>query len=255
MSRVVCLFFILVASKAFAQEPVSVKLKGKVIADMSDLEGIYVINLKTEKAAITEKDGYFSIDAVSGDTLLFSAMQFKGVRVVLTQKTFENELLFVKMEPIMNQLKEVIVRRGFDNINAVSLGIIPKGQKSYTVAERKLYTATDLNASASLSGMAGGSISADPLLNFLSGRTRMLKKQLEVEKKEFYLKQLENLFDIDHFVNKLKIPSEYVKGFEYFAVENIKFTRILDTKNKTTIEFLLGELATKYNEILASENK
>ena len=255
MSKVVCIFFILVASKAFAQEPGPVKLSGKVIADMSNLEGVYVINLKTEKAAITEKGGYFSIPAVVGDTLMFSAVQFKGIRIVLTQKHFENDFLFVKMEPIMNQLKEVIVRRGYDNINAVSLGIIPKGQKSYTAAERKLYTATDLNASASLSGMAGGSISADPLLNFISGRTGMLKKQLEVEKKESYLKQLEKLFDIDHFVNRLKIPSEYVKGFEYFAVENIKFTKILDSKNITTIEFLLGELATKYNEIIASENK
>ncbi|MFV5702256.1 hypothetical protein ACM55F_10330 [Flavobacterium sp. XS2P12] len=255
MSRVVCIFFILIASKGFAQESIPDKLDGKIIADMSNLGGIYVINLKTEKAAITEKDGYFSIPAVLGDTLMFSAVQFKGIRIVLTQKHFENDFLFVKMEPIMNQLREVVVRRGFDNINAVALGIIPKGQKSYTVAERKLYTATDLNASANLSGMAGGSISADPLLNFLSGRTGMLKKQLEVEKKEFYLKQLEKLFDIGHFVNKLKIPSEYVKGFEYFAVENIKFTKILDTKNKTTIEFLLGELATKYNEIIASENK
>jgi hypothetical protein len=88
MSRVVCIFFILVASKVFAQEPVPGKLKGKVIADMSDLEGIYIINLKTEKATITEKGGYFAIAAVAGDTLLFSAMQFKGVRVVLTQKNF-----------------------------------------------------------------------------------------------------------------------------------------------------------------------
>ena len=28
------------------------------------------------------------------------------------------------------------------------------------------------------------------------------------------------LFDTNHFINKLKIPSQYVKGFEYFAVEN-----------------------------------
>nr|WP_314896317.1 hypothetical protein [uncultured Flavobacterium sp.] len=255
MSRVVFIFLILVAAKVVAQEPVPVKLNGKVSADMAELEGIYVINLKTEKAAITQKEGYFSIPAVVGDTLMFSAVQFKGIRIVLTQNHFENDFLFVKMEPIMNQLKEVIVKRGYDNINAVALGIIPKGQKSYTVAERKLYTATDLNASASLSGMAGGSISADPLLNFISGRTGMLKKQLEVEKKESYLEQLEKLFDIDHFVNKLKIPLEYVKGFEYFAVENTKFTKILDSKNRTTIEFLLGELATKYNEIIACENK
>ena len=256
MTRAVCVFFILMATKALAQEPIPVKLNGKVIASLSNLEGIYVINLKTEKAAITDKDGYFSIPAAVGDTLMFSATQFKTVRVGLTAEYFQQDLFCVKMNPIVNQLKEVIVKT-YSNINAVSLGIISSGQKTYTAAERKLYTATDLNASASTSviGMAGGSVSADPLLNFLSGRTKMLKKGIEVEKKESYLKQLENLFDLDYFVNKLKIPSEYVKGFQYYVVENEKFTAILKSNNKTMTTFLIGELATKYNEIIASENK
>jgi hypothetical protein len=42
----------------------------------------------------------------------------------------------------MNQLDEVVIRR-YNNINAVSLGIIPANQKSYTPAERKLRTAGD----------------------------------------------------------------------------------------------------------------
>jgi hypothetical protein len=61
------------------------------------------------------------------------------------------------------------------------------------------------------------------------------------------------MFDKNHFTNKFKIPLAYVKGFEYFAVENEKFTKILNAKNKTTVEFLLGELATKYIDILACE--
>ena len=47
----------------------------------------------------------------------------------------------------MHQLEEVIVKR-YDNINAESLGIISQGQKKYTAAERKLETATALNATA-----------------------------------------------------------------------------------------------------------
>ncbi|HEY4628190.1 MAG TPA: hypothetical protein VIH02_02795 [Flavobacterium sp.] len=254
MTRAICVFFILMATKALAQEPIPVKLNGKVIAGLSNLEGVYIINLKTEKAAITDKDGYFSIPAAVGDTLMFSATQFKTVRVGLTTEYFQQDLFCVKMNPIVNQLKEVIVKT-YSNINAVSLGIISSNQKKYTAAERKLHTATDLNASASVSGMAGGSISADPLLNFLSGRTKMLKKEIEVEKKESYLRQLENLFDLDYFINKLKIPSEYVKGFEYYIVENEKFTTILKSNNKTMTTFLIGELAAKYNEIIASENK
>ena len=158
------------------------------------------------------------------------------------------------MNPIVNQLKEVIVKT-YSNINGISLGIISNNQKKYTSAGRKLHTATDLNASASVSVMTGGLISVDPLLNFISGRSKMLKKEIEVEKKKSYLKKLHNLFDIDYFVGKLKIPSECVNGFKYFAVENEKFTIILKSNNKTMTSFLVGELAGKYNEIIASENK
>ncbi|SDZ92733.1 hypothetical protein SAMN05443667_101323 [Flavobacterium gillisiae] len=247
-------FIMLFTTVALAQESVSTELKGKINADGFNVDGIYVINLTTEKAVITDDEGYFVIDGVTGDTLLFSAVQYKSRRIVLTSGDFGKGLFFVKMEPIMNQLDEIVIRR-YDNINAVSLGIIPANQKAYTPAERKLKTATGLNASASAGGMAGGSISADPLINFLTGRTAVLKKELKIEKKEFYLRQLDAMFDRSHFVDKLKIPADYVKGFEYYAVDNEKFTVILESQNKVTTEFLLGELAIKYNEIIACENE
>lgn len=244
----------LVANTILAQESTMTRLNGKISANTIDLEGVYVINLKTEKSTITEKDGYFSIAANPGDTLIFSAIHLKGIRIGLKQNDFEKELFLVKMETMMNHLNEVVVRR-YDNINAFSLGIVSKGKKSYTPAERKLYAATSLSPTANSNGMAGGSISADPLLNWISGRTKMLKKELEVENKESCLAQLENMFDKNHFVNILKIPLEYVKGFEYFIVENERFTTILKSKNKTMTEFLMGELAVKYNEIIACENE
>jgi hypothetical protein len=82
----------------------------------------------------------------------------------------------------------------------------------------------------------------------------MLKKEVEIEKKESYLRQLENLFTADYFVSKLKIPAEYVKGFEYYSIENERFVTVLKSKNVTMTTFLIGELATKYKEIIAGEN-
>ena len=227
---------------------------GKIIANAGDIEGVYVVNTRTEVMAVTNVSGDFSIEAKVGDTLIFSSIQFKETRIVITEENFSDLNFTVKLNPVIHQLQEVIIKR-YDNINAVALGIIPGGQKSYTQAERRLQTATGLNATASAGSMAGGSVSVDPLLNFLSGRTAMLKKELAVEKKETFMRILENMFTIDHFVNRLKIPLEYVKGFEYYAVENDKFTAILNSKNKTSTEFLLGELAVKYKEILAIENK
>ena len=243
MQRILTVFFILFFANGFAQIPIRTKLNGKISAATPDLEGVYVINLKTEVATITEKGGYFSINAIPGDTLMFSAVQLKGVKIVLEQKDFDKELFFVKMETMITQLEEVVVKR-YDNINAVSLGIVPKGLKHYTPAERKYVSAT----SSRLNPMG-----LDPLINFLSGRTAMLKKEIEVEKKEIYLAQLDNLFDKSFFKDKLKIPVEYVMGFQYYIIENERFVRVLNSKNKTNIEFVMGELATKYFEILASE--
>ena len=233
---------------------------GKVLSNTLDLEGVYVINAQTEETVTTSPSGSFAISAKADDVLVFSSISFKEKRVLLKQEDFSNLNFSVNLTMVMYQLQEVVVKR-YDNINAENLGIIPMGQKKYTAAERKLQTATALNptANSGSSGegslMAGGSISADPLLNFFSGRTAMLKKEVAVEKKEFFIRLLENMFSLEHFVDRLKIPVDYVKGFEYYAVENDKFTVILNSKNKTSTEFLLGELAEKYKEMIAGEGK
>lgn len=235
---------------AWSQAEDRTVLNGRITANSADLEGVYVINAQTEVMAATNDLGAFSILAKPGDELVFSSIQFKENRVLLQPENFCDVTFSVRLNVIMHQLQEVVVKN-YNGINAVALGIIPSGQKKYTEAERKLHTATDLDAHVGL----GGSVSVDPLLNFFSGRTAMLKKEVAVEKKEFFMKLLERMFSLDHFIDRLKIPAEYVKGFEYYAVENDKFTVILNSKNRTSTEFLLGELAVKYKEIIARENK
>jgi len=249
-NKIICILFLGLTQIVLGQE----LLKGRVASNAGDIEGIYVVNAQTEVMAITDAFGGFSIAAKTGDTLVFSSIQFKEYRVIVSKENFSDLDFSVKLSPVIHQLQEVIIKR-YDNINSVSLGIIPGDQKSYTAAERKLQTATGLNATANAGTMAGGSVSADPLLNFISGRTAMLKKEVAVEKKEAFMKLLENMFKPEHFVERLKIPLEYVKGFEYYAVDNDRFTAILNAKNRTTVEFLLGELAVKYKEIIAVENK
>jgi hypothetical protein len=74
----------------------------------------------------------------------------------------------------------------------------------------------------------------------------MLKKELIIERKEIVLKKLEDLFETNFFINKLKIPSEYVKGFKYYVVEDEKFVNAVNNKNKTMATFILGDLAVEY---------
>ena len=252
--KAICVLMFVTVQAGWSQAEERTVFNGRITANSTDLEGVYVINAQTEVMTTTNDLGAFSIAAKPGDEIVFSSIQFKENRVLLQQENFSDINFSVRLNVVMHQLQEVVIKN-YNGINAVALGIIPGNQKTYTEAERKLHTATALNATANAGGMAGGSVSADPLLNFLSGRTAMLKKELAVEKKEFFLKLLERMFTLEHFIDRLKIPAEYVKGFEYYAVENDKFTVILNSKNKTSTEFLLGELAVKYKEIIERENK
>jgi hypothetical protein len=144
----------------------------------------------------------------------------------------------------ITELEEVIVNK-HPEINAVSLGISPKGIKQYTPAERKLATAS--SAKLNPQGL-------DPLINAISGRTKMLKKELEVEKKERLLAYIGALFDDEYYGETLKIPAKYIKGFQYYCVEEEEFAKSLRSKNKAMIKLLIVPLAEKYNKIIADEN-
>jgi hypothetical protein len=136
------------------------------------------------------------------------------------------------------ELKEVIVNENA-NITAENLGIIPYGQKKYTPAERKVYTAT--------------STSVDKLLNMMSGRTTMLKKEVNVEKKEALFRKIEYLFEENYYTDRLKIPTDDIKGFQLYCVDDADFAVSLNTKNKTMSMFLITDLARRYLIILENE--
>ena len=73
---------------------------------------------------------------------------------------------------------------------------------------------------------------------------------VEVEKKEFSRAKTEDYFDESYFIEKLKIPKEYVKAFQFYIVEDSGYAEAIKAKNKTLARFRMGELAIKYLEML-----
>jgi hypothetical protein len=101
--------------------------------------------------------------------------------------------------------------------------------------------------------MMGGSIGLDPIINAITGRTAMLKKELKIERKEYLLQKIENLFKEEYFTENLKIPKEYVRGFWYYAVEDPKLTEAINSNNKMMARFIFSDVASKYLELLNSK--
>lgn len=232
------LFTILLFSQSVFSQTL---LKGKVISDASSLGEIYVTNLSTDVKTMTDNDGLFSIEAKPNQVLVFSGLKIERKVLNLKSIDFSIDFLFVNVYPKATQLEEVVIKN-YPEINAVSLGIISKNVKTYRPAERKLM--------AESSGIGIGQ-----LINAINGRTKELKKNIEVEKKEKLLNKLSTLFEDEFYTKTLKIPFEYIKGFQVFAIDDKKLAVSLNKNETKIIPFLLTELSSKYNDLLRNEKK
>ena len=213
---------------------------GVVKVENASAEGIHITNLVSEKATITNEKGEFWLEANEDDLLVFSAVHLNYWRKSISANDIKNGKIEVVMTAKVSELEEVVVTE-YTKINAQDLGIINYKPVSYTPAERRLRTAT--------TGLL------DPLLNWISGRTKRLKKDIGIEQKEFMMIWLDDNFEDVVFTDTFKIPKEYVDGFKFYVVEDIDLAQAIQTKNKTRVTFLLGEIAQEFLNFLNNEEK
>lgn len=215
-------------------------LRGKVIDGAQNLVGITVVNQSTKENTITDGKGEFLIKATSKDVLTIASSSIEGIEIVLNENSFRQNPLKIQVVLKARLLEEVMVKK----IDAKSLGIIKGNVKEYTPAERKLYTAT---GGGNLYGL-NTSVSLDGVLNQISGRTAMLKKELKVEGYEKNNKKLADLLPDQFYLETLKLSKENVDGFLVFASESDVIIETLKEKNVNQLKFKLIELAIVYKE-------
>ncbi len=131
----------------------------------------------------------------------------------------------------VNELDEVEVIH-YSKINAVDLGIVSKNQKQYTPAEKNL-----INVSA---GEINGTI------NRINGNVRRAKQLIEYEKRGFLIDDLKAQFPDTFFIEKLKIPEEYIGGFLLYCTDDEEFCNRLKGANPVQTSFFLTEKATSF---------
>lgn len=214
------------------------EIQGQISERSNLAEGVNIVNNNSQLTSVSDVNGLFSIVAKEGDVLVFSSVNLNPLKLRITDEDLKTQLLQIKMTVKETELKEVIINDN-QNITAENLRIIPHGQKKYTPAERKIYTAQ--------------STSVDKLLNSISGRTAMLKKEAVLEKKDMLFRKLEYLFDEDYYTERLKIPTDYIKGFQLYCIDNAEFALSLNSKNKTMSMFLITALAEEYLKIIENE--
>ncbi len=225
---------------AYGQESDDRVLYGRVVAGGVAIAEVDVVNLVNEKAVRSNHNGEFRILAKPDDLLVISGKDFEYMRLSVSESDYAEQPLVINLIPKAIELEETVVN-AHAHINAVDLGILQSAPKVYTPAERKLYAAE--------------SGPLDAVLNMMSGRTEMRRKEVQVEKKEMLLERLKVLFEDESYFSKhLSIPADRIEAFLYFAVEDATLASAVSQKNKDLVSFNLGRLAAEFLKRGANED-
>ena len=249
------LFFILtlVSFTIHAQSFFSKEVQGKVSSADGDVAATHVLNISTKKAAITDIDGFFTIAAALNDTLVFSAIQYKKKEIIVTTEILASKIIYVNLEPAVNELNEVVVMpysltgelsRDMNKmqvepvVTASTLGLPNAYVKKKTQSERKLNEATT----------GGGIVPLNPIINAITGRTKMLKERINREETYARTERVRAFYNDSLFVTELKIPLLKIDDFMYFCEVDSTFSGLVDSHDQIKIWEFLSKKSKVYKE-------
>ncbi len=222
-----------------------VNIEGRIVAS-GDLVGIHIINKTASRFTITNDNGVFEIPAKLNDTISISGIQYSQKEIIIDQIILQTKKMTAYLEDKINELDEVLVGKiltgnllsdiensdAKPDINFYDLGIPGYTGKRKTQSERRLYEAQ--------SGV--GLVPLNPLLNWISGRTKRLKNQVKQEAQDKRMRAAdaelsEVLFEIEDLDEAKR------NEFYYFASEDPKFMGISKKNNDLEmLEFLTEKL-------------
>jgi len=110
MKKLLVLFTLCLAVSAWAQD--DTLIEGKVLNSATDepLENVNIVNLNSVKGGTTNAEGSFKIRATVNDTLFFSYLGFKSIRVRVTNDWLKFGDIKVKMTELGIALEEVVIK-------------------------------------------------------------------------------------------------------------------------------------------------
>ena len=86
-----------------------IEVKGRIIVEFNDIEGVTVFNTSSNKGTITNTKGEFTINVRLNDVIEISALQFEKFTVKIDEKILNNRYFTVYLVERINKLDEIII--------------------------------------------------------------------------------------------------------------------------------------------------
>ncbi|WP_176829747.1 carboxypeptidase-like regulatory domain-containing protein [Tenacibaculum sp. MAR_2009_124] len=216
------------------------------------LPDVHIINTQTKNGTFTNVNGEFKINAKENDSLSISFVGYKNITWVVKKQHFGIKRNVIYLEKKSIDLNEVEIRKtdligslASDSklvkhekqIDAETLDLPFAGIPKLTVAERRLYTATNGMPSAVMFTGFGFIMSPDYMLNIISGRIKKLRKLKDIEDLESLVKKLKQSYT-HYIIGELNINEDHVYQFIYFLAQDRGFKLELQKGEFAVIEFI-----------------
>lgn len=231
------------------------EIKGTV-SGQDDIENIHVINKTSKRFTITNAKGQFTVEAKLNDTIEFSALQYTTKTIVIDAATLNNKTMHVDLNEEVNVLNEVLVGKVLTGnllldvqnstaepeINFYDVGIPGYTGKQKTQAERRLHEATT----------GGGIVPLNPILNGISGRTKMLKHHIDLERRDDLIHRIKTRLSHDFF-SEHPLDESRRMDFLYFCADDPNFNERCKGKSDVEVLQFLNEKYQQYQANLKSD--
>lgn len=202
-------------------------LQGRVVVTDEGVAGIFVINKNTGAETKSGANGFFVLEAKPGDMFAVFHQSIVSRDFVISEASFQANPYVLEADLKGEELKEVVIT----GVSSESLGLVPKGQKKVTQADRKL-----------IKYSSGGGLIY--LINALSGRLKPLKRARETVKKQVLKDQVWNMIT-EADIKQCGVSPEMAKGFIFYALEDKRVKTAIDS-GSGEIKLLLIEIAQDY---------
>lgn len=251
---IIIILFLLISLEAYSQSIYS-EIRGQVFIPDGDASGVHVINLTKNRVTITNRKGDFQLEAQVNDTISFSLIGYSNSKLIVTENVIKGEEIYIQLKETAIDLEEVIVKPFYltgslkedlidqeKEISALSLNLPNADVKIKTQTERKFYTATDLD-------FQWNSIKLDPIMNAITGRTKMIKNRLRLENERSKYDKIYRNIDSTILIESFSIPGENLYEFYYYCKVDPKFDSIIEFKNYGKIYLFMEKKSLEYKRI------
>lgn len=229
MRKIIFFLTFIFSISIYAQEETQVKGTVFTVQNNLPLENVNVLNLNQVKGTTTNIKGEFNIRAAVNDTLYFSFLGFKSIKVRVTQDMIKYPGTRIGMTELAYALEEIIITpyklTGYLAIDAKYIPV--NSQLQYRISGLNMGYESRGNSSPSIVGKVLGAIS-DPagfLYKTFSSKAKDLKKLKKMKENDEIRNLLLTKYDretLSQMLNIDKIELEDVLRHCNYSKEFIK---------------------------------